>query len=78
MNENLAQTMHIRTLTVKNACKLLSEYGMDITPERLRFGLQQGVFPFGDAVKMAHDWSFCIYERKLREWIEERANAESA
>lgn len=72
MNKSLVKEMKIRVLTIAEACQVLAEYGMSISPERMRFGLQQNVFPFGDAVKM-QKWEYAVYEKKLLEWIAERA-----
>lgn len=40
----------IEVIFVNEACKILAEYGYSITPQKLRLGLTQGVYPFGDAI----------------------------
>ncbi len=41
---------------------------MNTNPRFIRYGLQQGVFPFGFAVKLKQ-WAYVIYEDKLLQWI---------
>lgn len=62
----------IKVISTKRACEILAEYGMDTNPNKLGLGLQQKIYPFGVAIK-ATIWIYEIYERKLLEWIMERA-----
>ena len=44
---------------------------LDTTPLTIRIGLQQGVFPFGEACKRRADsknYTYIIYPEKLREY----------
>lgn len=34
----------------------------------LRIGLQQGIFPFGTAVKLSSIWTYYIYPKKFYEY----------
>jgi hypothetical protein len=64
----------IRVLKPKEAVQVLRAHGMTITEVKLDMGLQQGVFPFGDAVKMpGGEWSYAIYSALLDHWIAERS-----
>lgn len=51
-------------MTVKEAAKRLGK-----TEQFVRIGLQQGVLPFGAAVKMRGRYSYHISEHKLNEYI---------
>ena len=62
----------IEVISVNEACKILAEYGYNITPQKLRLGLTQGVYPFGDAIKFKQ-WDFDVYKHLLLKWIRERA-----
>lgn len=61
----------IKVLSTRQACEMLNAAGVPIDPQKLGLGLQQRVFPFGIAIK-SREWSYQIYDRQLREWIEER------
>ena len=63
----------IETLTVDEAVEELRELGMSITPERLRAGIHQGVFPFGTAVQLKH-MTVEIYRVLFDKWKAERAS----
>lgn len=63
------------TLSPAAAAKILNEEGFPISAEKIRFGLQQGVYPFGDAVKMASEYSYAVYSALLTRWIAERTGA---
>lgn len=63
----------IETLTVKEAVDELRMLGMSITPERLRAGINQGVFPFGICIKMK-DYEFEIYRVPFEKWKSERVS----
>ena len=63
----------IETLTVKEAVDELRMLGMSITPDRLRAGINQGVFPFGICIKMK-DYEFEIYRVPFEKWKSERVS----
>lgn len=54
----------LEQITVVEAAKVMGR-----NPEFVRCGLQQGVFPFGFAVKMEKKWSYIIYKKKFLEWV---------
>ena len=53
--------------------KLKSEGMTAMNLPLLYLGLQQKIFPFGDAVQKK-EWVYLIYDTKLDKWIEERSN----
>lgn len=63
----------IETIPVAEATQRLRALGMRISPDVLRSGIEQKVFPFGDCVrsKTGSPVSF-IYVRLLDEWIKAR------
>ncbi|MBR1862893.1 MAG: hypothetical protein IJ806_02230 [Ruminococcus sp.] len=61
----------MKVITVNQACRILAEHGHKVTPTHLGAGLQQGVYPFGVAIKMTH-WVYEIYDVLLMKWIAER------
>ena len=67
----------IKILSVAETCRILNEHGMSITPERLRAGLQQGVYPFGVAIKLK-EYCYEIYSNLLYKWVQERISEDVA
>ena len=57
-------------MTVNDVAKLLGK-----SPLTIRVGLQQGIFPFGVALKTREDrknYTYVIYPEKVREFIGEQ------
>ena len=44
---------------------------LGISPQSLRLGLQRDQFPFGVAIKTSNRYTYVIYEKKLKEYIDE-------
>lgn len=63
----------IKVLSTKQACEILMANGLKTDPQKLGLGLQQGVYPFGIAIKDKH-WAYEIYENLLIKWIKERSS----
>ena len=68
----MSDVPQIRVITTRRACEILKEHGMKTDPQKLGLGLQQGVYPFGVAIRDTR-WIYEIYEHQLMEWIRERA-----
>lgn len=63
----------IRTITPQEAVEKLRSMGMKISPDVIRSGLEQKVFPFGDAVENGNGgYRYFVYSRLLDEWIGQR------
>ena len=63
----------IEALTASEATERLRTEGLRISPETIRSGIQQGVFPFGDCVMEDGKVKWCyIYRTMLEDWIEKR------
>jgi len=63
-------------LSLNQTCEILKAHGMKAYPEKIGAGLQQGVYPFGVAIKMK-EWTYDIYKPLLEKWIKERSNEEA-
>jgi hypothetical protein len=62
--------IYVDTMTVQEATETMRDSGMKISPETLRLGLRQGVFPFGYFVETPDGKPvYCVYTKKLREWL---------
>ena len=54
----------MKRLSVAEAAKR-----MGVSPQFVRIGLQQGILPFGTAVKMSTRWTYYINEEKFFAYI---------
>jgi hypothetical protein len=43
---------------------------LGVSPQSVRIGLQRGMLPFGSAVKTSSKYTYIIYEKKLKEYID--------
>lgn len=43
---------------------------LGISPQSLRIGLQNGELPFGSAIKTSGKYTYLIYEKKLKEYLD--------
>lgn len=43
---------------------------LGISPQSLRLGLQRGELPFGSAIKTSDRYTYVIYEKKLKEYLD--------
>ena len=60
-------------ISIREAAKILRENGMQISDGDLRAGIEQKVYPFGDAVTVTSKPVFHIYLPLLMRWIAERS-----
>lgn len=42
---------------------------LGVSPQSVRIGLQRGQLPFGSAIKTSSKYTYIIYEKKLKEYI---------
>lgn len=63
----------IVTLTTEETAEKLRALGMAISPQAVRDGIQQKIFPFGDCIQNGSSRRFLVYQTKLDEWIYERS-----
>ncbi len=63
----------IITLSTDAAASYLRERGMSISPDTLRRGIQQGVYPFGICIEAGNSPVYQIFKRLLDDWISERS-----
>ena len=61
------------TMTPQAAVEVMRDAGISTSPETVRAGIKQGVFPFGDYIQVEKSPVYIIYKRKLEEWLEERS-----
>lgn len=67
----------INAITPQEAAARMRCAGIRISPEIVRSGLEQRVFPFGDAVQTGEQkYRYLIYEGLLEKWIAARATVD--
>ena len=52
-------------ITINEVASLLG-----ISPQSLRLGLQRNELPFGSAIKTSDRYTYVIYEKKLKEYLD--------
>ena len=62
----------IATLTPQDAAQYLRDRRLSISPDTLRQGIKQGVYPFGIVIEMERSPVFQIFKKQLDAWIAER------
>lgn len=62
----------IDIISAERAAEKLRAMGMRISPDTVRRGVQQGVFPFGDVIDCAGGVRCYVYTKLLEKWIKER------
>ena len=62
----------IETMTPQEAAVELRERGMRTSPEIIRAGIEQRVFPFGDCITTDKGARYYIYREFFERWINER------
>ena len=60
-------------ISIKEASRILRDHGMQISDGDLRAGLEQRIYPFGDAIVVTSRPVFHIYQPLLMQWIAERS-----
>lgn len=66
----------IRTMTPQEAAEVLRQHGMRISPDTLRYGLEQGVYPFGLCIQCDKQPVYQIFAKLLYQWIAERCDGQ--
>lgn len=67
----------ITVIKPEKASEILKENGYtSASPVKIRQGLIQGIFPFGQAIQMKSETVYDIYLELLLKWIEERSDKE--
>lgn len=62
----------IETMTPQEAAVELRARGMRTSPEIIRAGIKQGVFPFGDCITTEEGARYYIYREFFERWMDER------
>lgn len=52
-------------ITISEVASLLG-----VCPQSVRLGLQRGQLPFGSAIKTSTKYTYVIYEKKLKEYLD--------
>lgn len=63
----------IETLTPADATEILRKHGMKMSPDTLRCGIEQGVYPFGVCIQCGRQPVYQIFAKLFYDWIAERS-----
>lgn len=58
------------TITPQEACDRLQAAGFKIGYDKLRIGLQQGIFPFGSTIRTGKGYEYILYRSDLNDFIQ--------
>lgn len=61
----------VQTMTVADAVKVMREAGIKTSPDRVMTGIEQGVYPWGDCIKMRSP-EYTVYCKMFEQWLKER------
>lgn len=65
----------MRVIKAEEAAEILKQHGYkSANAVKVKMGLEQGVFPFGQAIRMQGKTVYDIYEKQLMDWIKERSD----
>lgn len=67
----------VKTITVQEAADLMRQAGIKTSPEKVRAGIQQGVYPWGDCIQLGGP-VYTVYSRMFFEWLDARAERSEA
>lgn len=58
-------------MTVADAVKAMRDAGIKTSPDRVMTGIEQGVYPWGDCIKMRSP-EYTVYRKMFEQWVKER------
>ena len=61
----------LQTMTVADAVKTMREAGIKSSPDRVMAGIEQGVYPWGDCIKLRSP-EYTVYRKMFEQWMKER------
>ena len=61
----------VKTMSVEEAVDIMRQSGIKSSPEKVKLGIQQGVYTWGDCIQMNAP-SCTVYSKLFFKWLEER------
>ncbi len=68
----MAGHLSLKTMTVLETVRDLRSHGFSIGVPKLKAGIEQGAFPFGDMICMEHH-EYIIYRALYQQWLKEHS-----
>lgn len=62
----------VKTMSVEETVDIMRQAGIRCSSDRIRFGIQQGIYPWGECVQMQNAPSTIVYSKLFFKWLEER------
>ena len=67
----------VRTIPVAEAVKEMRAAGIHVTEDKVRVGIEQGVYPWGDCIRMRSP-EYTVYYKLFSQWLRERGEMQEA
>lgn len=58
-------------MTVADAVKVMRDAGIKSSPDRVMAGIGQGVYPWGDCIKLRSP-EYTVHQKMFEQWMKER------
>ena len=58
-------------MTVADTVKVMRDAGIKSSPDRVMAGIEQGVYPWGDCIKLRSP-EYTVYRKVFEQWMKER------
>lgn len=58
-------------MTVADTVKVMRDAGIKSSPDRVMAGIEQGVYPWGDCIKLRSP-EYTVYQKMFEHWMKER------
>lgn len=62
----------VKTMSITEAADIMRQAGIRGSAERVKFGIQQGVYPWGECIQMQNSPQCVVYSKLFFKWLEER------
>lgn len=62
----------VKTMTINEAADIMRQAGIRGSAERVKLGIQQGVYKWGDCIRMENSPQCVVYAKPFFEWLKER------
>ena len=62
----------VKTMSITEAADIMRQAGIRGSAERVKFGIQQGVYKWGECIQMPNSPQCVVYAKLFYEWLKER------
>ena len=62
----------VKTMSITEAADIMRQAGIRGSAERVKLGIQQGVYPWGECIQMENSPQCVVYAKLFFKWLKER------